>query len=96
MIKEIVGKIDEYDVLYLPEKDLIYCKNTTMPYSIMQEALIKSPLDRTELKKDLIVTINGESVQLACLTTTIENIKSINKNIKKIKTNGRRTIKTKG
>ncbi len=96
MKEEIVGKIEGYDVIYIPEKDILFCKNTTMPYKVMKAALLDSPIDRMELKKDLTMTVSEGIVQLACLTTNIENVKEINKNIKKIRNNGRRIIKTKG
>lgn len=94
MSEIIVGKIESYDVIYVPEKDILFCKNTTMPYSVMRLALLDSPVDRMELKSDLVMTRTGDVVQLACLTTNIENIKEINKQIKKIK-NERRISKTK-
>lgn len=90
-MKEIVGKIENYDVIYLPEKDLVFCKNTTMPYLVMRKALIIDKIDRQELKEGLIMSINKEIVRLACLTTTLENIQQINTNIQKIKKNGKRT-----
>ena len=95
MSEFIVGKIQDHDVIYVPEKDILFCKNTTMPYSVMRLALIDSPVDRLELKSDLVMT-RGENgvIQMACLTTNIENIKEINKQIKKIK-NGWRISKTK-
>jgi hypothetical protein len=94
MKEEIVGKIEGYDVIYLPEKDILFCKNTTMPYKVMKAALLDCPVDRLELKEKLTMTVSEGIVQLACLTTNIENVKEINKNITKIK-NGRRIIKTK-
>ena len=94
MSEIIVGKIQDHDVIYIPEKDILFCKNTTMPYSVMRAALIESPVDRLELKSDLIMTQSDNGIiQLACLTTNIENIKEINKQIKKVK-NGRRISKT--
>ena len=92
MNEVIVGKIEGHDVIYVPEKDILFCKNTTMPYKVMRLALLDSPVDRLELKSDLVMTVDHGIVQLACLTTTIENCIEINKQIKKVK-NGRRISK---
>jgi len=94
MQEKIVGKIEGYDVIYLPEKDMLFCKNTTMPYKVMKAALIDDPLDRLNLKKGLTMTKDGSIIHLACLTTNIENCIEINKKNKKIKQNGRRISKT--
>lgn len=83
MEKIIVGKIEHHDVLYLPEKDLVYCKNTVFPYKLMEEHLIKSSLDKIKIKEDFVITKHGNSIKLSCLNTTLNNIKNINKNIKK-------------
>lgn len=85
MDKIEVGKIEEHPVLYLPEKDLLYCKKVVFPYKTLEEALIESTLERIEIKEDFIITKKGNSIQLACLTTSISNITLINKNIKKYK-----------
>ena len=95
MSQEIVGKIEGYDVIYIPEKDLLFCKNTTMPYKVMKAALIDDPLDRLHLKEGLTMTKDGSVIHMACLTTNIENCIEINKKIKKIKQDGRRISKTK-
>ena len=94
MSEIIVGKIQDHDVIYVPEKDILFCKNTTMPYSVMCAALIDAPVDRLELKSDLVMTKSDNGiVQMACLTTNMENIREINKQIKKVK-NGWRISKT--
>lgn len=85
MSQHIVGKIEHYDVIYVPEKDIIFCKNTTVPYKLMKAVLIDREMDRVEIKSDLVASINKEIVQLGCLSTTVENCESINKQIKKIK-----------
>lgn len=83
MKKIIVGKIEHHDVLYLPEKDLVYCKNTVFPYKLMEEHLIKSSCDRIKIKEDFIITKQQSSIKLSCLNTTSSNIININKNIKR-------------
>jgi hypothetical protein len=90
MEQKIVGKIDGYDVIYIPDKDMLFCKNTTMPYLTMRKALIDNPIDRMKLKNGLMMQNSNEIVKLACLTTTIENCRQINLNIKKIRKNGNR------
>lgn len=85
MEKVVVGKIEEYDVYYLPEKDTIFCKNTAVPYDKMRIVLIERKYDRAQIKADLEAFIDGGLVELGCLTTTVENCEEINKNIKKIK-----------
>ena len=89
MEKIEVGQIEEYPVLYIPEKDLLYCKKVVFPYKTLEEALINSTLERIELKEDFIITKKDGLVQLACQNTNISNIKLINKTIKKYK-NGKR------
>lgn len=89
MSQEIVGSIEGYDVIYVPEKDIIFCKNTTIPYKQMRYVLFEQHIDRIQLKKDLMFYLDKNIVTLGCLTTTLENCENINKNIKKIK-NGKR------
>ena len=89
MSQEIVGSIEGYDVIYIPEKDVIFCKNTTIPYKQMRYILFEQRTDRVQLKKDLMFYLDKNIVTLGCLTTTLENCEYINKNIKKIK-NGKR------
>lgn len=49
MNKIEVGFIEEYPVLYLPDKDLIFCKNTIVPVNVMLDAF-NSGIDRVEYK----------------------------------------------
>lgn len=85
----IVGKIEDYDVLYLPEKDIVFCKNTTIPYKTLKYILFEQKIDRIELKKNLMFYSDQNIISFGCLTTSLENCKEINKNIKKYK-NGKR------
>ena len=90
MEKVIVGKVQAHDVYYLPERDLVFCKNTVIPYTKLKEVLLEDLVDKYTFKEDVIMTRAAESIiQFACLTTNIENIKEINNQIKKIR-NGRR------
>ena len=81
----VVGEIEGYDVLYIPERDIVFCKNTTIPYKVLKRILFEDTVDRVELKKDLMFYSNKNNISLGCLTTTLENCKLINKNIKKHK-----------
>ena len=78
----VVGEIEGYDVLYIPERDIVFCKNTTIPYKVLKRILFEDTVDRVELKKDLMFYSNKNSISFGCLTTTLENCKLINKNIK--------------
>ena len=85
MSQEIVGSIEGNDVIYIPEKDILFCKNTTIPYKQMKYVLFEQYKERVLLKKDLMFYSNKNSISFGCLTTTLENCKLINKNIKKHK-----------
>lgn len=89
MSQEIVGSIEGNDVVYIPEKDILFCKNTTIPYKQMKYVLFEQHKERVVLKKDLMFSLSENIVTLGCLTTTLENCENINKKIKKIK-NGKR------
>lgn len=80
-----VGKIGIYDVLYIPEKDIIFCKNTTIKYPLIRK-IIKSSLDRTEIpEKELVIIKDSNIIHLGCLTTTLENCENISREIRKYK-----------
>lgn len=89
MITHIVGIVDGHDVLYLPDRDLIFCKNTTISYQVLRGALIKRETDKLPLKSNLTLLVDGEIVTLGCLTTNLDNCRNIYNEIKKIK-NGRK------
>lgn len=85
MEKIVVGQIEGHDVLYMPEKDYVFCKNTVLPLHIMLEAL-RNNADRVEVpEKNLVIKLSEATVDMGCLTTTKENLYSIKKNISKIK-----------
>lgn len=86
----VVGNIQDYPVIYVPEKDVLFCKNTTVRYDEIKAAIYKSALDRHELGGGkLTLTKSNGIITLGCLTTTLENISSIRDNIKTIKHNNR-------
>ena len=45
-MRHIVGKIEEYDVIYSDEVDQIFCKNTSVDYEKLRTAIIVSSYDR--------------------------------------------------
>lgn len=84
MEKYKVGEVQGYDVLYIPEKDLIFCKNTAVKLPIIEKA-IKSNLDKTEVpEKNLTIIKNGNVISFGCLTTTISNCFDIRRGIRKL------------
>lgn len=81
-----VGEIQSYPVLYVPEKDVIFCKNTTVHYNIIKAAIYKSSREREDIEDGkLTVTKSNGIITLGCLVTNIANISSIRDNILKIK-----------
>ena len=89
MIKHIVGNIEGNDVIYIEEKDLIFCKNTTVSYSIVKEAFKRS-LSRQQLKDDLYYSSDGHFITLECLSTTKKEYQEFIKTVEKIKLNAKR------
>ena len=85
MSREIVGQINGYDVIYVPEKDVLFCKNTACKYDHLKEALLDSPLERNRVEDKVPTFKNDSIVEIGCLNTTKSNILLINNNIKKIK-----------
>lgn len=80
-----VGRIDGYDVLYLPEKDYLFCKNTVVTLEAMR-SIITECKDRYVIpEKNLTIFISNNEIQFGCLTTTIDNCKNIYKTIKNLK-----------
>lgn len=89
MNKYVVGNINGYDVIYGIEKDIVFCKNTTVPYSTLKR-VFKNTLTRQQLKEDLYYTTDGFNITLGCLNTTKREYQEFIKNIEKIKTDGKR------
>lgn len=81
-----VGEIQGHPVIYVPEKDVIFCKNTTVHYNQIKAAIYVSTLDREDIEGGkLTVTKDRGLITLGCLVTTIENISEIKSEILKIK-----------
>lgn len=81
-----VGEIQGYPVMYVPEKDVIFCKNTTVHYNQIKAAIYNSSLYREDIEDGkLTVTKDKGVVTLGCLVTSIENISEIKSEILTIK-----------
>lgn len=77
-----VGEIEGWPVLYNPEKQRLFCKNTSISLDVIEE-MLKSPLSRERNEeKNLTVIKMDNVVHLSCLTTTTDNISNIRKSIK--------------
>lgn len=35
----VIGEIQGYDVIYIPEKDIVFCKNTAIRLSVLDKAV---------------------------------------------------------
>lgn len=80
-MRQIVGNIQGYDVIYVPEKRILFCKNTAVPYDLLKNA-VYGDMDRYNIpQKNLVIRKSGEIIEFGCLTTTIENAKNILINI---------------
>ena len=80
-----VGEIQGYDVIYVPEKDVIFCKNTTLSFPLI-ERIVRGSMDRTSIpEKELVIIKDDNIVHLGCLTTTMENCLEIRKQVNKLK-----------
>ena len=82
---DVVGTIQGQDVIYVPEKDQIFCKNTAVNYSLI-ERLIRFGMDRESIpEKNLVITKDSGLIHLGCLTTTMENLLNIRSQVLKVK-----------
>lgn len=86
-MERVVGVIGNYNVIYVPEKDTIFCKNTAIKFPIIEHIITRSHNERDEIpEKSLTITKTNDIVQLGCLTTTMDNCLSIRRNVNKFKT----------
>ena len=46
-----VGEIQGYPVVYIPEKDSIFCKNTIVKYPIIERIVLSSKGKRRDTRK---------------------------------------------
>lgn len=80
-----VGEIQNYDVFYIQEKDIIFCKNTALSFPLI-ERIIRGSVDRTSIpEKELTIIKDDNIVHLGCLTTTMQNCLNIRKQVNKLK-----------
>ena len=80
-----VGEISGYDVIYIPERNQIFCKNTAVNFSTIERIIRGSTMRDTIPEKDLTITKDMGIVTLGCLTTTMENCLSIRRKVNKLK-----------
>lgn len=83
-MSKVVGSIDGYDVIYVEGKNVIFCKNTALPYPLIKRIIRGHVCRETIENKNLTITQDGSIIQLGCLTTTRENCESIIKEVNKI------------
>lgn len=80
-----VGEIQGYDVLYIPEKDIVFCKNTTIKVSILDN-IVKDSKDIGEIpEKNLTIIKDNDTFTFGCLTTTRSNYNTIKREINRLK-----------
>mgnify|MGYP006908983142 CR=1 FL=1 len=93
--EHIVGEVEGYPVIYIEEKDTIFCKNTAVKYSLLKR-LYDSPFSREKIEEKSLTITKEEHfvfgiawidhfVTFGCLTTTKEYCQTVIKNINKIK-----------
>lgn len=52
----VVGEIQGYDVIYIPEKDIVFCKNTAIKLSVLDKAVKSHTISSTIEEKNLTIT----------------------------------------
>ena len=78
MDKIEVGEIQGFPVYYIPDKRLLFCKNTIVPL----DKILDSGLNRHRIERSkLTITKFDNIIELGCLTTTITNLNIIRKKI---------------
>lgn len=89
-MKHIVGQIENFDVIYIAEKDTIFCKNTALKYSVIKSIVLGSKWKSRIEDKDLDIEVDTARVRLGCLKTSMSNCRSIIEQTEQIK----KTLKT--
>lgn len=80
-MRKTVGNIQGYDVIYIPEKQTLFCKNTAVPINLIKEA-VYGDFERYNIpQKNLTVRKDNSMIEFGCLRTTIEHAKEILDNI---------------
>ncbi len=80
-----IGEIEGHDVLYISEKDVVFCKNTAVKVAVLDK-IVRGSMDKGEIpEKNLTITKNDGTLTLGCLTTTLDAYKQMKREIKKLK-----------
>lgn len=80
-----VGIVENYPVYYIPEKDIIFCKNTAVKYDLLKR-LYDNPFTHNRIEEKSLDIVKDEFlVRFGCLNTDKENCQKIIKIIKKLK-----------
>lgn len=80
-----IGEIQGYDVLYIPEKDIVFCKNTAVKVPVL-DRIIKDSKNIGEIpEKNLTIIKDNGTLTFGCLTTTYDAYKQMKKEINKLK-----------
>lgn len=80
-MKKTIGTIQGYDVIYVPERKILFCKNTAVPINLIKEA-VYGGFERYNIpQKNLTVRKDNSMIEFGCLRTTIEHAKEILDNI---------------
>lgn len=80
-----VGEIQNYDVIYVPERNQIFCKNTAVNFPVIERIIRGSTMREIIPEKDLTITKDMGIVTLGCLTTTMKNCLDIMRKVNKLK-----------
>lgn len=83
-MKYIVGKIQGYPVIYIPERDIVFCKNTAVPFSTISEKVLSSNVRENIPDKNLSITKDKGIIKMGCISTTRTNLLLIKEIIKNI------------
>lgn len=85
MNKFKIGEIQGYDVLYIPERNSVFCKNTVVKVSTL-DRIVRSKEDKGEIpEKNLTITKDNNILCFGCLTTTMSEYKKMKRNISKLR-----------
>jgi hypothetical protein len=76
-MSQIVGKIEGFDVHYVPVKDILFCKNTALKRSILEDFLYGG-VDRVSIpSKNIVLYKDNSVVSLGCLTLSYSDADDI-------------------
>lgn len=76
-MKKVIGTIQGYDVIYIPERKILFCKNTAVPLDALKEAVYGN-LERYSIpQKNLVIRKSNGIMEFGCLRTTTEEARRI-------------------